>query len=177
MDQAQFFIACLIQALEDVHRQGVIHLDVKPSSLIFESTGYTKLTNFGLAQKKRAINYAFGNNEKNLVTQWTAPEVVTSSKGFSFEADYWSVGVVAYQLMLGGDLPFIGKDFDEVKQAHASHDICLKTSDVPVGWSWQAADFINKCLQKRPEKRIGIHRGSKELKQHPWFDDFDWQAL
>ena len=103
--------------------------------------------------------------------------MLTSSKGFSFEADYWSVGVVAYQLMLGGDLPFIGNDFDEVKQAHASHDICLKTSDVPVGWNWQAADFINKCLQKRPEKRIGIHRGSKELKQHPWFDDFDWQAL
>ena len=115
MVQAQFFIACLIQALEDVHGQGVIHMDVKPSSLIFDSSGYVKLTNFGLAQKKRAINSILGNNEKYLVSQWTAPEVLTSSKGFSFGADYWSLGVVAYQLMLGGELPFRGKDFDEVK--------------------------------------------------------------
>ena len=82
----------------------------------------------------------------------------------SYLADYWSVGVIAYQLMMGGELPYKGSDPDQIKKALQSTNINLRTKDIPHGWSWQAADFINKCLQKSTKKRIGIHRGSLELK-------------
>ena len=53
----------------------------------------------------------------------------------------------------------------------------IKKYNIPEGWNEKAADFINKCLQRKPVNRIGYQKGTLELKQHPWFSDFDWQAL
>ena len=53
----------------------------------------------------------------------------------------------------------------------------IKKYSIPEGWNERAADFINKCLQRKAVHRIGYNRGTVELKQHPWFDDFDWDAL
>jgi len=52
----------------------------------------------------------------------------------------------------------------------------LKKHEVPEGWSLEAADFINKCLQRKPTNRLGLN-GPSEVKQHVWLRDFDWQAL
>ena len=52
----------------------------------------------------------------------------------------------------------------------------LKEKDLPEGYSKEAADFINKCLQRQSIKRLGIN-GFNEVKNHPWFENFDWQAL
>jgi len=43
-------IACLLQALHYVHSQGVIHRDLKPENLVFNSNGYLRLTDFGIAR-------------------------------------------------------------------------------------------------------------------------------
>ena len=50
----------------------------------------------------------------------------------------------------------------------------IKRSELPDGWSLEAADFINKCLQRKPANRIGYYEGASELKGHPWFENFDW---
>ena len=47
---------------------------------------------------------------------------------------------------------------------------------MPEGWSLEAADFINKLLQRKPGNRLGLN-GASEGKQHIWLRDFDWQAL
>ena len=39
-----------------------------------------------------------------------------------------------------------------------------------------AADFINKCLARKANHRLG-NNGNAEAKAHAWFADFDWQAL
>lgn len=49
-DQTKFFIACLVQALEIVHGCGIIHRDIKPENLVFDSDGYLRLTDFGIAR-------------------------------------------------------------------------------------------------------------------------------
>ena len=40
----------------------------------------------------------------------------------------------------------------------------------------EAADFVNRCLLRKPEQRLGKN-GSDEVKNHCWFEDFDWLAL
>lgn len=40
----------------------------------------------------------------------------------------------------------------------------------------EAADFINKCLQRKPANRLGLN-GPSEVKQHVWLKDFNWSAL
>jgi serine/threonine protein kinase len=43
-------IACLVEALEAVHEEGIIHRDIKPENLVFDSNGYLRLTDFGIAR-------------------------------------------------------------------------------------------------------------------------------
>lgn len=47
---------------------------------------------------------------------------------------------------------------------------------MPLGWTIEAADFINKCLQRKPANRLGLN-GPQEVKQHIWLRDVDWQAI
>ena len=43
-------IACVIEALEYIHENGIIHRDVKPENLILDSNGYIRLTDFGISR-------------------------------------------------------------------------------------------------------------------------------
>ena len=52
----------------------------------------------------------------------------------------------------------------------------IKRDELPKGWSLEAADFVNKCLQRKPGNRLGLN-GPAEVKQHIWLRDFDWQGL
>lgn len=45
-----------------------------------------------------------------------------------------------------------------------------------MGWSIEAAEFINKLIQRRPINRLGIH-GPDDVKNHAWFKDFQWDKL
>ena len=49
-EETKFFIACLVQALEVVHGYGIIHRDIKPENMVFDSDGYLRLTDFGIAR-------------------------------------------------------------------------------------------------------------------------------
>lgn len=48
--------------------------------------------------------------------------------------------------------------------------------DIPAGWSVEAADFINRMIQRKPENRLG-NNGAHEVKNHPWLRNFNWDAL
>jgi serine/threonine protein kinase len=52
----------------------------------------------------------------------------------------------------------------------------IRRHEIPEGWSIEAADFINKCLQRKPANRLGLN-GPHEVKQHVWLKDYNWQAL
>ena len=43
-------IACVIEALEYIHENGIIHRDVKPENLILDENGYIRLTDFGISR-------------------------------------------------------------------------------------------------------------------------------
>lgn len=52
----------------------------------------------------------------------------------------------------------------------------LTKNNVPSDWSFEAADFINKCLQIKPANRLGAN-GPIEIKQHLWLKNLDWEVL
>lgn len=52
----------------------------------------------------------------------------------------------------------------------------IKPSEVPANWSFEAADFINRLIQRKPENRLGF-QGIEEIKNHPWIRTINWDRL
>ena len=167
----KFLIACLLHALEAVHSVNVIHRDIKPENLLLDNQGYLRLTDFGVACNARQDN----SGETSGTPGYMAPEVMLR-KNHGLAADYFAVGVIAYECMLG-HRPYVGKNRREIRDQILSRQAQVKNFEIPVNWSSQSAEFINACLLRNPDERIGATRGTIELKSHAWFDGFRWDLL
>jgi len=89
--------------------------------------------------------------------------------------DYFAMGVIAYECMFG-KRPYQGKDRKEIRDHILSKQVQIKRQEIPEGWSKEAADFINKLIQRKPVSRLGLN-GPQEVKDHPWIKDYDWPKL
>lgn len=169
-EQTQFFAACIILGLEYIHSNNIIHRDIKPENLILDYKGYLKITDFGIAKDYAPDNY----KETSGTPGYMSPEVL-SCLNHSFTADYYALGIICFECMFGGR-PFKSRSRKEVKEEVILSHIDIKESDVPKGWSFNAADFINKLLIKQPNNRLG-YKGIHELKNHPWLKFYNWKDL
>ncbi len=52
----------------------------------------------------------------------------------------------------------------------------IKKTETPPGWSKEAADFVNRLIQRKPAARLGLN-GPEEVKEHVWLKDVDWDKL
>ena len=77
-----------------------------------------------------------------------APEVMCR-QNHSYGVDYFALGVIGYELMMGRR-PFVGKTWKEIRDMQLEKQVSIRRRELPVGWSIEAADFINKCLQRKP---------------------------
>lgn len=75
-----------------------------------------------------------------------------------------------------GRRPYIGRSRKEIRDMIFAKQVQIKRSELPDNWSLEAADFINKCLQRKPGNRLGLN-GPSEVKTHIWLREFDWKAL
>ena len=158
MEITRFFIACLVHALEAVHDAKIIHRDIKPENLVFDNQGYLRLTDFGVARVLSPDNAS----ETSGTPGYMAPEVMCR-QNHGLVADYFAVGVIAYECMQGRR-PYTGRSRREIRDQILTKQVQIKKYDIPNGWTIEAADFINRCLQRKPQNRIGHNKGTSELK-------------
>ena len=129
-----------------------------------------KINDFGISKF-----YKEKNNKENGGTQgYIAPEVLFN-QNHSYTADYFAVGVIGYELMLGYR-PYNGKDKQDIKFDILSHQVKITKKEKPENWSKESIDFINKLIERKKDKRLGAN-GIKEIKEHKWFLNFDWANL
>ena len=186
-DEAKFYIAELILAVESIHQLDCIHRDIKPDNILIDKDGHIKLSDFGLAKVSDTL-YEQGSmktpkyNPKKKTHQklyscvgtafYVAPEVL-EKKGYSQEIDWWSVGVIFYESLVGY-APFCAEDTQEVCHRIKNHDEYFQVPD-DVVLSKEALDLMNKMISE-PNKRLGKN-GSQEIKSHPFFKGIDWDNI
>ena len=172
-EETKFIAACITLSLNYIHDRNVIHRDLKPENLVFGGDGYLHLTDFGIA-----MGYKRGDpgvTSASGTPGYMAPEAIIN-KPHDFAVDYFALGVIVYELMMG-ERPYQGKNRKEIREQMFSIEIQLDNDDLPEDWvDDNIIDFINKLLIRKKKKRLGYKSGL-EVKNHPWFNDVLWSKL
>ena len=157
----------LTSALFYLNIFGIVHRDIKPENILLSNNSLSyniKLIDFGLG-------IILGPNEKSEqpfgTISYVAPEVLSGDK-YDKSVDIWCIGILSY-LMLVGKLPYDDPDDNE-------NEIARQTINDPPPFiedKWniisdEAKDFVKRCLEKDPKKRINI----KEMLKHKWLKKF-----
>ena len=169
--RTKFFIACLLLGLEYIHSNNIIHRDIKPENLVFDDRGYLRITDFGVAKIHKEDN----SSETSGTPGYMAPEVLLAHN-HSFPVDFFAIGVMGYEFMLG-QRPYLGKNRKEIKYQVLKKQVKIDNDETPQGWGPESVDFINSCLKRKDSRRLGFIGGVNDLKNHIWFKDFDWDGL
>ncbi|ESQ40363.1 hypothetical protein EUTSA_v10013385mg [Eutrema salsugineum] len=178
-DEARFYSAEVVDALEYIHNMGLIHRDIKPENLLLTSDGHIKIADFGsvkpMQDSRITVLPNAASDDKACTFVGTAayvpPEVLNSSPA-TFGNDLWALGCTLYQ-MLSGSSPF--KDASEwlIFQRIIARDIKF-----PDHFSEAARDLIDRLLDTDPSQRPGAgSEGYAALKRHPFFKGVDWKNL
>ena len=107
--QTQFYIGCIINAIEALHSKNIIYRDIKPENAVADREGYLYLVDLGTA-KRLTEDKGFKTFTIIGTPHYMAPEII-QGQGYSFPVDLWSIGVFLYEVVCGY-FPF-GDEFDD----------------------------------------------------------------
>ena len=150
----------IIGGLSYCHRFNICHRDLKPENILLDKHRNIKLADFGMAALQpdnRWLNTSCGS------PHYAAPEIIHGRKYRGDKADIWSVGIILYA-MLNGYLPFDGGDLTSTLRLVKKGEYYL-----PPKLSKEAANLIQRILQKRPQDRISMD----EIWSHPLITKYE----
>ena len=166
-EKTKFYILELVLALEYIHSQNMVYRDLKPENILLDSKGHVKLTDFGLSimlEDEDDKAYTICGTP-----QYVAPEVLLK-KGYDKAIDWWSLGCVMYE-MLVGKLPFPIK-----RGVKMNIKIYERSIEFPKNMDKDAKDLIQHLLVVNPQKRLGHGPdGTQNIKKHPFFKGINWE--
>ena len=167
-DEAKFYIAELILAIEYLHKHDIIYRDLKPENILIDSDGHIKLADFGLA--KENVRTDTPNKTFCGSPQYLSPEML-SKQGTTKASDIYGIGAILYEL-ISGNPPFYTQDQNLMLQ-----NISENKLEFQEFFSEEIKDLLKKMLDKDPKKRIGINNDKSDLKNHEFFKDINWEDI
>lgn len=196
--EAKFYIAECVLAIESIHKMNFIHRDIKPDNILIDNKGHIKISDFGLSKnaeispnvevldkldedakhrQKIEQRAEFRRNRKLAYStvgtpDYIAPEVF-SRNGYSEIVDWWSIGVILYEMLVGYPPFYAEKPADICHKILSWQKYFVIPRDARV--SPQASDLIRRLICEAPI-RLG-NGGAHEIKCHPFFNGVDWKSI
>lgn len=169
-DRAKFYIAELVLALEHLHDNDIVYRDLKPENILLDANGHIALCDFGLS--KANLNNDGTTNTFCGTTEYLAPEVLLDETGYTKMVDFWSLGVLIFEMCCGWS-PFYADNTQQMYKNIAFGKVRFPKEVL----SPEGRSFVKGLLNRNPKHRLGALSDARELKAHPFFQDIDWTLL
>lgn len=152
----------ILEGLNYLHKNGIVHCDVKCKNVLLGSSGNIKLGDFGCAKRLLPTDSCTASG----TPLWMAPEVLRNPQGgLEFASDVWSLGCTVIEMVTGRP-PWGGDDGISLNPMAAVMKIACSNEipEFPSQLSNEGLDFLAKCLERNPKKRWT----TDELLNHPF---------
>ena len=190
----QYITYQILRALKYMHSGGLIHRDIKPSNVLLNADCSVKLCDFGLARSVKHEVASHPVMTDYVATRWyRSPEILLGSSTYSFGVDMWAIGCILAELYLGKalfpgastmnqidrilevtgypseeDIASLGSPYAKTMLDSLSKSRYKSLKDIIPAAPPDAIDFIRRCLQFNPKKRMSVDRALV----HPYVADF-----
>lgn len=168
--RAKFYIAELILAIQHLHNNDIVYRDLKPENILLDANGHIALCDFGLSKANLTQNDT--TNTFCGTTEYLAPEVLLDEAGYTKMVDFWSLGVLVFEMCCGWS-PFYAEDTQQMYKNIAFGKVRFPRDTL----SQEGRNFVKGLLNRNPKHRLGALDDAEELKRHPFFGDVDWDIL